>query len=53
MVLTMEKVSWEIFGDTCKYGHVIRYYMEMGVTGPIVWTMPLQDPRHREEQETC
>jgi hypothetical protein len=22
MVLQMEIVIWEIFGDTCKYGHV-------------------------------
>jgi hypothetical protein len=22
MVLSMENVSWEIFGDMCEYGHV-------------------------------
>ena len=22
MVLSMENISWEIFGDTCEYGHV-------------------------------
>ncbi len=30
----------------------VRRYFEMGVTGPILWTLALQDPSHREEQET-
>jgi hypothetical protein len=25
----------------------------MGVSGPSEWTQQLQDPQHREEQETC
>jgi hypothetical protein len=27
MVLSMENVSWEIFGDMCEYGHVGRWDM--------------------------
>jgi hypothetical protein len=38
MVLSIENFSWEILG--------------MGVLGVIVWTRQLQDPSHREEQET-
>jgi hypothetical protein len=29
----------------------VRRYLEMGVSGPIVWTHQLQDPSHREVQE--
>jgi hypothetical protein len=29
-----------------------RRYLEMGVPGPIVWTRELQDPSHRDVQET-
>ncbi len=29
-----------------------RQYLEMDVTGPIIRTLLLNDPRHREEQET-
>ncbi len=39
MVLSMEDISWKIFGDEC--------------VGHSVWTQQLQDPLHREEQETC
>ncbi len=31
----------------------VEEYLEMGVTVLIVWTRQLQDPSHREEQETC
>jgi hypothetical protein len=27
-------------------------YLEMGVLGPSEWTRQLQDPQHKEEQET-
>jgi hypothetical protein len=30
----------------------VRRYLKMGVLGPIVWKWQLQDPSHREEQET-
>ena len=29
-----------------------RRYLEMGVSGPIVWTQQLQDPSHKEEHGT-
>jgi hypothetical protein len=29
-----------------------KRYLEMSVSGPIVWTWQLQDPSHGEEQET-
>jgi hypothetical protein len=32
---------------------LVEQYLEMGVTSIIVWTWQLQDPSHREEQETC
>jgi hypothetical protein len=48
----MENVSWEIFGERAKYGHVRWKILEVSETGPIEWTLPLQEPRHREEQET-
>ncbi len=31
----------------------VEEYLLMGVTVLIVWTRQLQDPSHREEQETC
>ena len=30
----------------------VRLYLEIGGTGPIEWTLALQDPLHRKEQET-
>ena len=30
----------------------VRRYLEISVPGPIVWTWQLQDPSHREEQES-
>jgi hypothetical protein len=30
----------------------VRRYLDMGVLDPIVWTWQLQDPSHKEEQET-
>ncbi len=38
MVLSMENVSWKI--------------LEVGASVTSVWTQQLQDPLHREEQET-
>ena len=29
-----------------------RRYLEMGVSGPIAWKRELQDPSHRDVQET-
>ena len=30
----------------------VRLYLEIVGTGPIEWTLALQDPLHRKEQET-
>ena len=52
-VVTIEIGSWETMREK---GYCMdkseRRYLEMGVSGPIVWTQQLQDPSHKEEHGT-
>ena len=49
----MQYAGWEKIGHTCEYGIVSQTLFGdlCCVTGAVVWTLPLQDPRHREEKE--
>ncbi len=40
------------YGYTHMQMVIIDVPMEWSETGPIVWTLALDDPRHEEEQET-
>jgi hypothetical protein len=44
MVLIMENISWEIFGDTLRYGHVSKKIFQDGCVGPYCIDMAVARP---------